>query len=915
MKARSHSRNRLLAIHSVDGLVLAITAGILVLILQSTLGHLLTGLTGWLASVGWWMILGFTFFFFLLIAALLPKTLFSVANGFRRFKLHFGVIPKSLVGLATYVTLTSLHQYFTQGRISPVWPVILALVYFFLAGLASLWVAKLFMPPKRRKHRAKPSPRGKQDGKNPSSLDAWLADDMPICNEIENQIPEHSGVAERILDRLLTPDDHGKGSFPNVALIGPYGSGKTSICNLVEDRYLRQRTENNWPNMVFCRFEAWQYQTPHAAAKGLMKVASEAILEIADVFDVYALPDNYLDAIEQSAPSWTRPLTLLFRQDKDPQTVLSRIGDSLVRLNKRLLIFVDDFDRIEETLPKTQQAVSQALNQLQNVPNVQYVIAVGPRRQASLAPTAGKKPYSDLMKLTRYQELVPRLDPGDVLPRIRDLRDRCLDDEASCYPWATTRDGLDPLDWKPLYAGLGEILPASRLTVLLNTPRILKSVLRETASAWNGGLKGEINWYNLLFANAIRYAEPALFEWIERERELFLDPPSWHKEAEQKSEQAKQEIKRMNERVDECLVHNTPERHKVVVETLKELFPAFADRLNLTTVLSKRPGIHQSISFEFINQRSYLERFLSGRLSAEDIPDLPTLQYFHRIKENGFETIEFQSKYLSSHEQLTGAINKVTQFAGLLSIDLALEICNCILDWIAVPEHASVWPNPDDFVSDIMDVVYGIIANSDNAEHPDLEARRVRGEKKCKWLRESILRLGCGAPYVATVLLDFGKPSASGLSFISQEQFKELEELLAQRMREAFVDGNATFLPAIGNSLFSLFSFNRALQRHPDYAKFRSKYTKKLIAAANAESMGQLRAMTICSLADSIRSPIGGQKSVDKYSVSIGKDLNSKKYDMDLMIAALKAWKGKEFYDPLAEKVFKLFQKEYDLDT
>jgi len=51
---------------------------------------------------------------------------------------------------------------------------------------------------------------------------------------------------------------------------------------------------------------------------------------------------------------------------------------TLERLGLRLVIFVDDLDRLEKSAPNAQQAIAQALNQLQNVSNIQYVVAIGP---------------------------------------------------------------------------------------------------------------------------------------------------------------------------------------------------------------------------------------------------------------------------------------------------------------------------------------------------------------------------------------------------------------------------------------------------------------------------------------------------------------------------------------------------------
>ncbi|MCX5672236.1 MAG: P-loop NTPase fold protein [Planctomycetota bacterium] len=156
----------------------------------------------------------------------------------------------------------------------------------------------------------------------------------------------------------------------NVALIGSYGSGKTSIYNLVRSEYEKLRRDHpKWPHFLFCRFEAWRHISAESALRGLVETVADRALKEADDRALWSLGE-------------------------------------------------------------------------------QYVLTVGPAHWGASRET-GRRPLLDLLKLTRFQELVPELQPEVALPRVRRLRELANNDPTLFMPWAEVVGKTDPLEIPP----------------------------------------------------------------------------------------------------------------------------------------------------------------------------------------------------------------------------------------------------------------------------------------------------------------------------------------------------------------------------------------------------------------------------------------------------------------------------------
>ncbi len=912
-------RIRLIVAHWIDSLVVSVIAAVSVLALRFYVFQHWDLVVDGLA-IRAYLIPTAAGLLLLLPAAVWPTRFVASLKSICLFPKHVGICLRVMAGILLVIVgdvvyLRADHYSEVDARIASYTVltfVTAAIVGFFLA----IWLAGV----QRSRRFAERDASGE-----PQADDIWLTGDDPITRRSESHFPEHDSTADRILNKLLSERDPESWLVPSVALIGPYGSGKTSICNMVEDLYWQRAEKEGLPRVIFSRFEAWQFISPEAATAGLVRTVTERILEAVDEYTLWRIPDRYAEAMKECGGHWGKLLTPFLGGSDDPEHILSRIGDTLSRLDQRVVVFVDDFDRTEGDSPTTQQAVAKALNQFQTVPNLQYVIAVGPT--GGYESQAGERRVSwDLLKLTRYQELVPRLKARYLDEHTKKCRDRAQEDSDYFHAWAyQDRSEPDPLAFHDRFESIYSIIGLiGSLIGLVNTPRVCKAMLRETMKAWERGLKGEIDWYDLLLINAIKVAEPGVFEWIARDSHAFygvvpvLNLPNSNKgEQEAEARYAEQ----LRTQLEATVSTREPKRLKIVEEALSGLFPDFGAAIVIGKTVN-RGGLSaepwsQKICLRVGSHSDYLQRFFAGCVPPEDVRDQPTLQYIRRIAGSRFDATEFTELYLESLQKLTGPLAKVVQFAGLVTPELAYQIGDVVLDWIADPAHATVWPEPEGFMNAILPHV---IAIADRAEErvqlqerhfvgDDEEITGKLGDARWRWTESMIRKYMAKAPLLALrFAADHGRMGWNTV-------MEQLPDMVLGVFRTTFIANGGHLLPGLAISRFSLAWLLGDLLRvvgGKNYSAMKSDLTRVILSEAQGPGAEQMIERIIFSLVKVIPPTRSGEISVEDYRFNVNQSENEAKYDMALVQQAVANWTAPQG-DRLAEKALAYLKRAYSL--
>lgn len=207
---------------------------------------------------------------------------------------------------------------------------------------------------------------------------SWLEEERPIETPLEDRFG-FSIIASRIASILRGE------KIRTVGIIGPYGTGKTSLLNLTEF-YLQER-QHRLPSTAFsgdvilCRVHGWG-RIKGSIAERVLTIALEQLSEEIDCSSIISLPASYRRAIGGLRWPGGPVLEALLETSHDPVSQLSKLDHILMAAGLRLVIFLEDLDRntADEII---RDEIPSLLDRLRGMRNISFVLAIGTEHQYS----------------------------------------------------------------------------------------------------------------------------------------------------------------------------------------------------------------------------------------------------------------------------------------------------------------------------------------------------------------------------------------------------------------------------------------------------------------------------------------------------------------------------------------------------
>jgi hypothetical protein len=416
----------------------------------------------------------------------------------------------------------------------------------------------------------------------------WLSKEEPVSDSNLLMFNRELYV-ERIYTRLKSNDVSNQ-----IALCGEYGSGKTSILNIVCSRL---ETES-WLTL---RIDNWGRDS-NTLGKQILNMMLTKASEKFDISALQPLPSNYQNALKAKGGLFNVFGKLTNNYEKAYYEQINELDLILDKLNVKMLVVVEDVDRNNDLVTHSSE-LGVLLDKLKSTKSIRFIVAVGYTEGVG----------NILSRVCDYREDLSNESFFDVINDLIKIWINRAKVESISLPKKYNEEFTFSSSVYLWGAGVSDQFHRI-VNNLIRTPRICKQVCRRVDEVWKKNkLIGEIELVDLILIQAIRVAAPELFSLIKiYQQELIFGVSKQfsNDESHQKN------IQKLKDIFQECFSKSSSSQ--VLSECMSILFPAWPD------FDSNGHGFSGNCD-QKISDRSrsvnYFDRCVREELIATEIPD------------------------------------------------------------------------------------------------------------------------------------------------------------------------------------------------------------------------------------------------------------------------------------------------------
>jgi hypothetical protein len=570
------------------------------------------------------------------------------------------------------------------------------------------------------------------------SADAPLTDP---AHDIFSRWPFSARIARVISQRTDT-------SSIVIAIYGAWGEGKTTVLNFIE------RELGNHTQVVVLRFNPWRFGSEDELLRGFFSQLAATLgrslttrrEEIGEAIQKYAKPLAGIVGRSETAEG----IAQLFG-NADLEELRNRINRLLLEAKKRVVVLVDDIDRLERN---EIYAVFRLVKLTADFANTAYVLAfddemVAAALQERYGTNEAGSGRAFLEKIVQVPLHLPAADPTA-------LRQLCSIGITKALSDAQIE--LTEEQGREFVRHFGEVI-ATRL----RTPR-MAALYANTLAFSLPILKGEVHPVDLMLVEALRIFYPRVYSFIRENPDAVLGKAFDLNRDQEKKHQ------RIRDQLEKGFYGLDPEGRESAIKLLSTLFPQLNAVYGNTSYSSSPEGAWANA--QRVAAREYFPRYFSYAILSGDVHDRSITEILTAVTTGDRDGIESEIRQLVTPRNAENFVQKLRRqehtVTGPERGTLALALAKC----------GDVFPNPSTGIFAILNPRPQIaIMISNLIESSSASDERM---KTAEMVLEAANPLGFAADCFDWLrVFDEAKPNPNAFS---REEQQHLGRILADRI-------------------------------------------------------------------------------------------------------------------------------------
>lgn len=529
-------------------------------------------------------------------------------------------------------------------------------------------------------------------------LENYIAD-KPVSKKIQDRFQRYP-FSKRIADTIKKRKSDESIVF---GLYGDWGEGKTSVINFISEELKKDKS------IVSIHFNPWRYNDEHNLLFNFFKKITESLeLSLKNNKEKFADIIGKIGSVGSVLGYDGSNLGKLI-VDTDLEEFKNRVDKILSSSSKRLVIFIDDIDRLDK---EEIYALFRLIKLTADFSNTLYVLSFDKNMVAAALGdrfSGGEKSAGDsfLEKIIQIPLTIPKAQTDDLKLFCFDLINNALDSNSIDIPKKDANRFVYQF--------------TTNIVGRLKTPRL--AVRYSNAISFSIPLlDGEVNICDLMLIEALKIFYPEHYQFVKNNPSYFIGAyGKFSLDGRTKQEK----IDALKKHLEELSIDLNSFENKQVKELLSKMFPKI--RIVLDNLTFSEKALLSWQNQKLIGSASYFDRYFSYTVLNGDISDIEFDSFIDTIGDNSSKDSIAMIKGIIKKSSDIKFIQKLRSKENLFNWEKGIIISNLLIKMSdSFSNKGSVFNlNLDSSQKQAAIFIYQILSNHKNKSNHYTTAKKL----------------------------------------------------------------------------------------------------------------------------------------------------------------------------------------------